>query len=181
MTKSTIIEKETFRYEDISSLPEGNYEIVNGERRDMTPTGFEHGDFESIFSGLLRKHLSGRGYVAVGEVGIVIKKRPLTLRAADVVYISKEKSPERPKGMLEIPPDLVIEIVSESNTQSELTEKVKDYLSIGIGRIVLVDPQSETLSIYQKGKREVLFYEFDEEFELIEGLKIKMNDNIMEA
>lgn len=175
---NVIIEKETFRYEDINSLPEGNYEIIHGERRDMTPTGFEHGDLESIFSELLRKQLSGRGYVAVGEVGIVIKKMPLTVRAADVVYISKEKSHERPKGMLEVPPDLVIEIVSESNTQSELTEKVKDYLSIEVGRVVLVDPKRKTVSVYQKGKSEILFYEFAEEFELIDGLTIKMNDII---
>ncbi|MBI5192319.1 MAG: Uma2 family endonuclease [Nitrospirae bacterium] len=178
MAKPVIIEKETFEYEDINFLPDGNYEIINGERREMAPTGFEHGDFESIFSELLRKHLRNRGYVAVGEVGVIIKKKPLTLRAADVVYISKERSPERPKGMMEVSPDLIIEIVSETNTQSELTEKVKDYLSIGVTRVVLVDPQSKTVSVYKQGKREVLFFEFDEEFELVEGLKVKMNDII---
>lgn len=176
MTKPTIVEKETFKYEDINSLPEGNYEIVNGERRDITPTGFEHGGLEGVFYEVLRRHFKDKGYVAVGEVGIVIKKRPLTLRAADVVYISKEKSPERPRGMLEVPPDLIIEIVSESNTQSELTEKVRDYLSFGVLRVILVDPRSETVSVYQSGKREVMLYEFDEEFEVIEGLKIKMKD-----
>ena len=178
MAKTNLIEKETFTYEDIDSLPEGNYEIINGERKDMTPTGFEHGNLESIFSELLRKHLSGKGYVAAGEVGIVIKKKPLTIRAADVVYISKEKSPERPKGMLEIPPDLVMEIISESNTLWELTDKVRDYLLLGVERVILVDPQSKTVSIYQRGKREVMLYEFDEEFEMIAGLKIKMKDII---
>ena len=172
----TVTGKKIYAYEDLNSLPEGNYEIIDGERRDMTPTGFEHGDLESIFSELLRKNLRDKGYIAVGEVGIVIKKSPFRLRAADVVYISKEKSPQKPKGMLEIPPDLIIEIVSESNTQWEITDKIKDYLSIGVARIILVDPQTETVNIYQKGKREVLLYGFEEEFELMDGLRVKLKD-----
>ncbi len=173
---ATLIEKKKFTYEDIHSLPEGNYEIINGERREMTPTGFEHGDLESIFSELLRKHLKEMGYVAVGEVGILISKNPLKLRAADVVYISKKNSPEKPKGVLEIAPDLIIEIISESNTSWELTDKVKDYLSIGVRRVVLVDPQTETISIYEKGKREVVLYGFNEDVEITEGLTVRLKE-----
>ncbi len=173
---TTVLEKKIYAYEDLNSLPEGNYEIIDGERRDTTPTGFEHGDLESIFSELLRKNLRDKGYIAVGEVGIVIKKSPFRLRAADVVYISKERSPQKPKGMLEIPPDLIIEIVSESNTQWEITDKIKDYLSIGVERIILADPRTETVNIYQKGKREVLLYGFEEEFELVDGLRVKLKD-----
>jgi Uma2 family endonuclease len=120
--------------------------------------------------------VSFQNCIAVGEVGIVIKKSPFRLRAADVVYISKERAPQKPKGMLEIPPDLIIEIISESNTQWEITDKIKDYLSMGVERIILVDPQTETVNIYQKGKREALLYGFEEEFELVDGLRVKLKD-----
>lgn len=173
---ATLLDKKKFTYEDIHSLPEGNYEIINGERRDMTPTGFEHGDLESIFSELLRRNLKDIGYIAVGEVGILISKAPLRVRAADVVYISKKRSPQKPKGILEIAPDLIIEIISENNTSWEITDKVKDYLSIGVQRIVLVDPQTETISIYEKGKREVVLYGFHEDVELMEGLTIRLKE-----
>lgn len=172
----TLADKQLFTYEDIHRLPEGNYEIINGERYEMTPTGFEHGSFEGKFFELLTHHLKGKGYVAVGEVGILINKTPLRIRAADVVYISKEKAPERPKGILEIPPDLIIEIISETNTAWEITDKVKDYLSIGVGRVVLLDPQTQTVSLYQKGKREAILYNFEEEFTLIEGLTLRIKD-----
>lgn len=171
-----VLEKKIYTYDDIKSLPEGNYEIVEGEMVDMTPTGFEHGDFEGIFYEFLKKHLQGKGYVAVGEVGIIINRSPLTVRAADVVYISKEKIIKKPKGLLDIPPDLIIEIVSESNIQWQLTDKIKDYLSFGVERVILVDPQTETVNIYQKGKREILFYNFDEEFEIIDGLRVKVKE-----
>lgn len=175
----SIVERGVFTYEDLKHLPEGNYEIIDGERRDMTPSGFEHGDLEASFVELLRRHLKDRGYVAVGEVGILINKNPLRVRAADVVYVSKEKAQERPKGILEIPPDLIIEIISESNTAWEITDKVKDYLSIGVERIILIEPQTETVSLYQKGKKEVSLYSFDEEFTLIEGLTVRIKDVII--
>ena len=172
----TLAEKQVFTYDDITSLPEGNYEIIDGERHDMTPTGFEHGDLEAGLGELLRKHLKDKGYVAVGEIGVLIKRKPFRLRAADVVYISKEKSPERPKGILEIPPDLIIEIISESNTAWEITDKVKDYLSIGVERIILIDPLTQTVSLYQKGKKEAIIYNFEEEVALLEGLSVKMKE-----
>ena len=93
-----------------------------------------------------------------------------------MVYISKEKSPERPKGILEIPPDLIIEIISESNTAWEMTDKVKDYLSIGVERIILIDPLTQTVSLYQKERRRALLYNFDEEVILIEDLSVKMKE-----
>ena len=65
-------------------------------------------------------------YVAVGEVGIVIRKKPFRLRAADVVYISKKTSPKKPVGMLEVPPDLVVEIISEDEMAGKTDEKVRD-------------------------------------------------------
>ena len=172
----TLINKQVFTYEDINRLPDGNYEIIDGERRDMTPTGFEHGHFEGKFFELLSRHFKDKGYVAVGEIGILIAKKPLRLRAADVVYISKEKSPQRPKGILEIPPDLIIEIISESNAAWEIMDKVKDYLSIGVERIILIDPLTQTVSLYQKGKKEAMLYTFDDEFILIENLQIKIKE-----
>jgi Uma2 family endonuclease len=175
---TTLLEKKTWTYEDINSLPEGNYEIIDGERRDMTPTQFYHGEYELSIGGFLKKHLKDKGYVAVGEVGVVIKKYPFRLRAADVVYISKEKSPERPKGMLEIPPDLIIEIISESNAQWEITNKVKDYLSIGVHRVALVDPFTETVTVFMHGRKEAGYYNFDDEFELIDGIIVKLKEII---
>jgi len=174
---TTVLEKSIFTYEDIGHLPSDPwYEIVDGERRDMTPTGFRHGKLENIFGEILRRNLKDKGYVATGEVGIIIRRSPLTLRAADVVYVSKKTSPIEPIGMLEITPDLIIEIVSKDNTQWEINEKVKDYLSIGVQRIIWVDPFSETITIFQHRRKEAIYLSFDEEFELIDGIMIRLKE-----
>ena len=170
----TLAKKQIFTYDDIECLPEGNYEIMDGERYDMTPTSFEHGDMEIRLGEFLRRNIKDKGYVAGGEVGVLISKNPMKIRAADVVYISREKSPERPTGILEIPPDLIIEIISESNTAWEITDKVKDYLLIGVERIILIEPKTKTASLYQKGKREALLYDYEDEIVVLEGLPLRL-------
>lgn len=176
---TTIDEKKrTFTFEDLYLLPEGSYEIIDGERTDMVPTGFMHGEYEGIFYELIKKHLGDKGYTAVGEIGIVITKKPFRLRAADVVYLSKKTCPEKPEGILEIAPDLIIEILSKDDTVSEMNEKVSDYLSIGVNKILIVDPFNGLITLYQHGRKDVGYYKFDESFEPIGGLKIKMEEII---
>ncbi|MFQ5455649.1 MAG: Uma2 family endonuclease [Nitrospirota bacterium] len=172
----TLTDKEIFRYEDMHLLPDGNYEIIDGERIDMTPTGFRHGKFEGIFSDLLRRHLGEKGYIAVGEIGIVIARKPFRLRAADVVYVSKDTSPEEPDGILEIAPDLIIEILSKDDTACSMNDKVRDYLSIDVKRIVVVDPFTEVVTVYRHEKSDIYSYSFDEEFDLIDGIKVRMRE-----
>src|SRR3990170_2452977 len=172
----TLAEKQILTYDDIECLPEGNYEIIDGERYDMTPASFEHGNLEGKFYKLLTRHLESKGHIAVGEVGVLISKKPLKIRAADVVYISKEKSPESPRGILEIPPDLIIEIISETNTAWEITDKVKDYLLIGVERIILIEPKTRTASMYRKGRKEAILYDYEEEIVILEGLTLRLID-----
>ena len=171
-----LLEKKVFTYDDMNSLPEGNYEIIDGAMVTMTPAGFRHGKFECVLSEILRKHLGSKGYVAVGEVGIVITKKPFRLRAADVVYVSKETSHQEPVGMLEVPPDLVIEIISEDDTAMKINDKVRDYLSIGVKRVVFVDPFTETVMVYLHGRKKAGYYSFDEEFELIDRVFVRLRE-----
>ncbi len=169
-----------YTYKDLieGKLPEGLYEIVNGEVVEMAPTGFEHGGYELDLGAYIRRRLKIKGYTAVGEVGILIRKKPLTIRAVDVVYISKERLKEKPKGILQIPPDLVIEILSPSNTYTEMEEKVQELLDFGVERVLLVDPRLRKAFLHKKGIVEV--YSFDEEFELLPELKIKLSEVLEE-
>jgi hypothetical protein len=55
---------------------------------------------------------------------------------------------------------------------------VKDYLSIGVKRVVLVDPFTETVTVFMHGKKEAGYYNFDDEFELIDGLMVRLKEVI---
>ncbi|NPA40732.1 MAG: Uma2 family endonuclease [Aquificae bacterium] len=168
--------KEKLTYENIKELPEGHYEVIDGEVVELAPTGFEHGEYEGELYTLLKKKLRGKGYVAVGEVGVLISKDPLRIRAADVVFISKERAKERPRGILTTPPELVIEIVSPSNTYTEMEERVFDYLGAGVDKVLLVDPQLRKATLFERGKKEAKFYDFEEDIEIYKGIKINLSE-----
>ncbi len=168
--------KDKLTYRDIDNLPEGNYEVIDGEVKELAPTGFEHGESELDLGTFLRSKLKGKGYVAVGEVGIVTSKNPLRIRSADVVYISKERSPEKPKGILTTAPDLVVEVVSPSNTYTEMEEKVYDYLSAGVDRVSLVDPHIKKASLFKRESMTAELYDFEDKFEILPELVINLSE-----
>ena len=53
---------------------------------------------------------------------------------------------------------------------------MKDYLSIGVERVALIDPLTQTVSLYQKGRKEALLYNFDEDVPLLADLSARMKD-----
>ena len=79
-------------------------------------------------------------------------------------------------GILEIPPDLVVEIISEDETVRKINDKVRDYLSIGVKRVVCINPFTETVTVHYHGRSEIGYYNFDEKFELIDKVFIKLRE-----
>ncbi len=168
------VKEKLLTYEDLGSIPEG-FEIIEGRLKELAPVGGEHGFLEQKVGRKIDEKLEKEGYVLVGEVGLVISKDPLTVRAADIVYISKRKLKKLPKGMLEIPPDLVVEIISPSNTFEEIEEKVADYMDFGVGRILLIDPGIRKVTLIDEDRR-IQIKGFDEEVEVLPGLKLRMSE-----
>ncbi len=167
------VKESLLTYKDLENIPEG-FEVVEGRLKELAPVGGEHGFLEAEVAFKI-KELEKEGYVLVGEVGLVISKDPLTVRAADIVYISKKKLKSLPKGMLEVPPDLVVEIISPSNTFEEIEEKVADYMRFGVGRILLVDPNAKKVTLIDE-QRKIQIKDFSEEVEVLPGLKLRMSE-----
>jgi len=167
------IQETLFSYKDINNLPGGSYEIIKGERIDMTPTGFIHGEWEFKFAQALTDALKQYGSVAVGEVGILINKSPLKIRSADVVFISHEKKTGNDAGILEVAPELVVEILSPSDNFSDMEEKIRDYFSIGVEKVIVFSPETKKVSVYSlNGKVE--FLQLSDEIEVYHGIKIRI-------
>ena len=129
----------------------GPCELVAGEIIKMSPTNVEHGYLENEIGRLLGNFVAGKknGWVLTGEVGIFIQRNPDTIRAADVVFISKERVPERPRqGFLEIAPELVVEIVSPTDRWSDLHDKIEEYFGIGVQWVWIVEPTRQVIRVY---------------------------------
>jgi Uma2 family endonuclease len=105
------------------------------------------------------------GVVCSNDTFVVIKADPLRVRGADVAYWSKAKIPEGVprEGMIAAPPDLCVEVVSPTNTWSEVFTKVGEYLGIGVSAVVVLDPNTFTASVYrgQLGQEQQIFHRDD--------------------
>jgi Uma2 family endonuclease len=73
-------------------------------------------------------------------------------RKADLtVYFAGRRPP--PRGVITVPPDLAVEIVSPSprDQRRDRVEKMDEYARFGIRFYWLVDPQQRTVDIYEQG------------------------------
>ena len=138
--------------EDLLRRPDlGPCELVRGRIVPMTPTGFRHGWIESRLSTLLSlwAERTKRGSVLTGEVGIYIRRDPDTVRAADVLFISSERlGRQGASGYLDVPPELVVEILSPEDRWRDVQAKLDDYFSVGVDRVWIVDPKARRVSVY---------------------------------
>jgi len=131
----------------------GPYELIEGRIVYMSPTGDEHGGYESNFDehikAFVRKHNLGK--VRVGEVGIYTHREPDTVRGADVAFISHARYAQRLKktGFLDVAPELVVEIMSPDDRWTEIKQKLREYFSIGVKLVWVADPTDKTVYAYR--------------------------------
>ncbi len=130
----------------------GPTELVKGEIITKMPTGHEHGFIESLIAFFLilfvREHDLGR--VVTGEVGIYVERDPDTVRAADVAFISHDQYARvQSASYLDVAPELVVEIMSPSNTWSEVHEKPSEHFAIGVKIVWVVDPQLQQIHVFR--------------------------------
>ena len=118
----------------------------------MSPTGAEHGWIEGEIAGRLRDFVKQKrlGWVLTGEVGIYTRRNPDRVRGADVLFLSRGRSPERPsRRFLETAPELIVEVVSPDDRWPELRQKIEEYFAIGVERVWIVEPQERAVSVFR--------------------------------
>ncbi len=144
-------------FEAYLALPEmeQRYEIVDGVLIIPPASTPAHQWFlKRIFSRLdnfvEEKEL---GVVLFAPVDLLIQREPLRTRQPDILYLSAERTGVRGltelQGLqfLEIPPDLVVEVLSPSNTRRDVEDKLEDYRNLGVLECWLVSPEAETFEV----------------------------------
>jgi Uma2 family endonuclease len=130
----------------------GPCELVDGRIVPTMPTGDEHADVEAELLTRLRVYgkETGRGRAVGGEVGIYIRRDPDTVRAADLVFISRERDLRpRAKGYFAIAPELVVEVLSPDDRMSRIREKLRDYFSAAVRVVWVVDPALRRVLVHR--------------------------------
>lgn len=145
---------------DLLALPTGmgqRHELVLGELRVMSPSGWRHGNVVSNLHGLLapfvRQHNLGMMFGA--ETGFRLARNPDTVRAPDCAFISKQHLPDvmPQESFWPGAPDLAVEVLSPNDRTGEVDEKIEAWLESGTQAVWIVDPNLQTVTIYESGNR----------------------------
>ncbi len=83
---------------------------------------------------------------------MLIRRVPkLQTRQPDVLFVSYARLAQGggiPEiGPLEVAPELVVEIISDSETQRRLNDKLTDYIAIGVEECWVVRPEEGTVEV----------------------------------
>ena len=131
------------------------YELIDGELREMSPVTMWQGEVEVNLAMRLHTHVRGRalGCVSIGKATFIVRGDPDRVRAADIAFIRQERVPplEARQHIMEVIPDLVVEILSKNDTIEEVNDKIDDWLGAGVQVLWIVDPFRRTVTIYQPG------------------------------
>ncbi len=128
-------------------------ELIKGEVREMAPAGAEHGMVAMRIGALLQRHVeatrSGRAFAA--ETGFMLEGDPDTVRAPDAAVVTEAHAQRvgRVPGYWPGAPDLAVEVVSPSDTYSEVHEKAIGWIAAGAQLVVVVDPTSQRVTVYR--------------------------------
>jgi Uma2 family endonuclease len=135
----------------VTDVPDGKVELVRGELRVSPPPGAPHGTAAINLAVLLSNHVNGRGlgHVFGDSFGYVLTQLPHTVRVPDLSFVRADRLPPEGigPGLLQFAPDLAVEVLSPSESASELEEKLADYTVAGTPLIWVVDPLRRTVRI----------------------------------
>ncbi len=104
----------------------------------------------------MRRHKLG---IVTGPDGSV-RLFPGLVRIPDVAFASWKRFPGRkwPKAPIpQLAPDLVVEVLSKSNTKGEMDRKLREYFEAGVLLVWMVDCNKRTVRVHTALDQCVLF------------------------
>jgi Uma2 family endonuclease len=159
-------------FAEFDLLPEPQtcrYELRHGELVTVAPPIHQHSRAQRQLRRMLEK--------AAGESGVVENEFPFRAlpeyeyRVADVAFLSKDRWDNiDPKGLLAGVPELVIEVLSPSNTVAEIIDKKTVCLENGAREFWVVDIDHRQVEVstpdgrgntYKSGQHIPLFFTMD--------------------
>ena len=138
-------------YDDYCLIPEDGkrHEIIDGGHYVSPAPFFRHQQILLNLSAKLYEHVKERriGTVAFAPVDIILSD--INVVQPDLLYISSARSAIITKKNVQGAPDLLVEILSQSNRRHDEIVKRKLYERFGVLEYWIVDPELETVKVYR--------------------------------
>lgn len=147
------VDARVFTADELLRLPDdgSRYELVRGELRQMSPAGYDHGDIAMTIGAHLKTYVRAHrlGKVFAAETGFMLARNPDTVLAADAAFVRTERVLPRGPGFFPGPPDLAVEVISPSDSYSNVVVKTREWLRGGTRAVVVVDPPTMNVEVHR--------------------------------
>lgn len=128
-------------------------ELVRGVLHETLASGHRHGKIAVNLVIALGNFVEPRklGTLVTSDSGVWLERDPDTVREPDVAFTSAEKIPLDAEidGYAEVVPDLVVEIVSPSDTRRWARDRTQMWLDHGAPLVWIVHPNTRTIDVYR--------------------------------
>lgn len=152
--------------EEFARRHDGEFvELIDGKLEPIMPGGTRHGQVcvnaAVILGSFILQHKLGP--VCSNDTFVLTRRNPDRVRGADVVYWSRERwSGEVPDGIVDAPPDLVVEVRSPTDRWGDVQIKIGEYLNAAVRVVALLDPKTATVSVHRQDELHQLLHNGDE-------------------
>ena len=128
-------------------------ELIRGVFCPTMVLGIEHGEIITNIAGYLREVVRPNrlGRVVSADGGVRLSRNPDTVLGPDVSYFSRERLPRgsRIQGYAEVAPELVVEVVSPSDSVREVAGKASMWITGGVQLVWVEWPETKMIDIYR--------------------------------
>ena len=158
-------------------------ELVDGEIIKMSKTSGRHGQITMRLSVKIANHVYANklGELTAAETGFVLERNAEgrdTIRGLDIAYISATKIPNvLPDKILDVPPDLAVEVISPSNNAADIHLKIMQLLNAGVGLVWIIYPETRTVEEHTSvGSKTLLEDDMLVGGEILPGFEIRVGE-----
>jgi Uma2 family endonuclease len=145
--------------DELLAMPDDGrlWELVRGELREVSPSGFESSAIGAVITAWLTLYVieRGLGIVTNAEGGYIFEHDPDTVLAPDDAFVRREHvpAPEQMHRFGQVPPDLAVEVISPTDRPGTVAQKIDFYLAHGVPLVWVVDPATRTATVHRPSEQ----------------------------
>ena len=157
-------------------------ELIQGVLSQVMAAGGQHGEIAMVLGAamlaVVRPNRLGR--VTGTDSGVLLDLENHVVREPDIAFFSAGKLPpgEVVAGYYQVVPDLVVEIASPGDTNAEVNDKCRMWISYGVSMVWELHPQWRSVSMHRASQSIVILTEDDtlDGGDVLPGFSIPVRD-----